>query len=336
MITKATVMHDDVFFKSNSGNAKKAVGKIMQTNVSNKILLGATQGIGNAILTTPLIQALVSLKLQVDIITDGFVRGAESIFKGMPDVRLIRETDIDPDDKYLLGLQTLWPYPGLERYVSQVRIAGNFFDMWKDELLVHEVEVNMSLAYSLKYDGEIPPLYCNSEAVTVEKDIPRKVIGIHVCRKYTHQFYANRRLYNPILIAAALYAEGFDVAILGHSDAITPEVKEAYPNLNFFDGLSLPHTAGIIKQLDCMINEDSGIMHVTAAMDTPQVTVFGPTSWVKNRAYSDKAMLVRKDVDCLTCQYTERQGNCFANICMDVSPSYIVKCVKELLEKFPK
>ncbi|MCP3967230.1 MAG: glycosyltransferase family 9 protein [Lentisphaerae bacterium] len=335
MITKAAQMHEDVIIKQTSVNAKKACRHIMQVNTSNKVLLGATQGIGNAILTTPLIQALGSLKLKVDILKGGFIRGAEKIFEGMPNVKLLDEDEIE-GRIYLLGLQTIWPYPGLEKFVAQLRIAGNIFDMWKAGIPAHEVDVNMSLAYSLKYEGEIPPLYCHYEPVELPTGANKKIIGIHVCRKYSHQFYANRKLVNPYFIAEALHEEGFEVVMFGHKDSITDGYKQKYPDFNYFDELTLPQVAGLVKELDCVINEDSGIMHVTAAMDTPQVTIFGPTSWMKNRAWSDKAMLVRKDIDCLTCQYTERQSNCYSNICMDVSPSHILKCTKDLLAKFPK
>jgi ADP-heptose:LPS heptosyltransferase len=336
MITRANEMQESAILKSNSKVARQACQKIMQVNNSNRVLLGMTQGIGNAILVTPLIQALTSMKLEVDIINDGLIRGAEKVLVGLPNVRVIKEEAIDPKANYLLGLQTLWPYQGLEKYVSQVRIAGNIHEMWKDNIPAHEVEVNMSLAYSLKFEGEIPPLYCYSDPVKIERDGDRKIIGIHICKRYSHQFYANRRLYNPLLIAEAIHDAGHDVIIVGHEGCVTDEEKDKYPYFGFHDGLNLTQTAGLIKELDCMVNEDSGIMHVTAAVDTPQVTIFGPTSWVKNRAYSDKAMLVRRAVACITCQYTERQNNCFTNICMDVTPSYVLECVNKLLEQFPK
>jgi ADP-heptose:LPS heptosyltransferase len=322
MITRANEMQEPVTLVSSSKTAKQACRKIMQVNNSNRVLLGMTQGIGNAILVTPLIQALTSMKLEVDIIKDGLIRGAEHILKGLPNVRVVKEEAINSKDNYLLGLQTLWPYQGLDKYVSQVRIAGNIHEMWKDDIPAHEAEVNMSLAYSLKFEGEIPPLHCYSDPVRIERDGDRKVVGIHICKRYTHQFFANRRLHDPLLIAEAIHEAGHDVVIVGHEGCVTDKEKDKYPYLGFHDGLDLTQTAGLIKELDCMV--------------TPQVTIFGPTSWVKNRAYSSKAMLVRRDVDCITCQYTERQNNCFTNICMDVTPSYVLECVNKLLEQFPK
>ena len=103
------------------------------------------------------------------------------------------------------------------------------------------------------------------------------------------------------------------------------------------DGLELEQTAGLIKELDCMINEDGGIMHVTAAMDIPQLILFGPTSNMKNRAWSEKAALIKQgNLSCLPCQFTPRESTCTRNICMDIDPKYIVSQVKMLIEKFPK
>ncbi|KKK77296.1 hypothetical protein LCGC14_2855010, partial [marine sediment metagenome] len=108
------------------------------------------------------------------------------------------------------------------------------------------------------------------------------------------------------------------------------------PKTAFMIGMELPDTAGIIKDLDCMINEDSGIMHVTAAMDTPQVAIFGPTSDIKNRPWNNKAAVIKQGLPCQPCQYTPKQTTCTRNVCMDISPELIVEEVKMLIEKFPK
>ena len=85
-----------------------------------------------------------------------------------------------------------------------------------------------------------------------------------------------------------------------------------------------------------MVNEDSGIMHVTAAMNTPQVALFGPTSTTKNSPWNKKAVILQRELPCQPCQYTERANNCSKNICMEIDHDYVVKRVQEQIKLFPR
>ena len=321
----------------NSTNSKQACRLVKQINCSNKVLLGVTQGIGNVIMATPLIKALVSLNLDVHILEGGFNGEAEKVLHDMPGVKILHE-DFAPDHKYLLGLQTVWPRIGVEKYCAQVRSAGNILKAWEQGIFAHEVDMNMSLAYSLQYEGEVPSLYCKNVNVNGLPGISKgsKSVGIHICRKYNHQFYANRGLKDPLRLGEKLLEAGYRVAIFGHKDCVTLEDKQKYTDFSICDGWELPETAGAIKNVDCMINEDSGIMHVTAAMDTPQVALFGPTSDIKNRPWSTKAVVVKQKIPCQPCQYTPKQNECTRNVCMDISHAFIARQVELLIDKFPK
>lgn len=326
-----------VFPDLSSKISKQACKHIVQINISSSILLGITQGIGNVIMATPLIKALASMNLTIDVLEGGFNTNAEKVLIDMMDVEIVTEEQAKKRI-YLLGLQTVWPRVGIEKYCAQVRNTGNILKAWKDGIFAHEVEMNMALAYSLNYQGEVPSLYCKynkvMEAPTIIKR--KKYVGIHVCRKYNHQFYANRALSKPLEIGDKLFNEGYKVVIFGHKDCVTTEDKEKHHYFSFCDGWELPDTAGAIKNMDCMINEDSGIMHVTAAMDTPQIAIFGPTSDIKNRPWSKKAGVIKQGLPCQPCQYTQKQTVCTRNVCMDISPEFIVKQVKMLIAKFPK
>ncbi|GAI27731.1 unnamed protein product, partial [marine sediment metagenome] len=192
------------FTEINSTNAKKACKYILQYNIADTVLLGATQGIGNVILATPLIKALTDMNLTVDLLNYGFNPGADEVLEDMMNVRLVSAEEA-ADTSYLLGLQSVWPHCDVEKFVPQVRLCGNLQNIWKEGLPVHEVELNMSLAYSLNYKNEIPPLYCKYNLVNNEiMKGERKTVGIHVCNRYHHQFYANRALHGPVLIAREL------------------------------------------------------------------------------------------------------------------------------------
>ncbi len=323
---------NDVVLYTDGLLAKKACKHVSQLNTSNKVLLGVTQGIGNAILTTPLIKALTSMNMKVDILSEGLIRGAEKIFEGMDNVKVLKEDEI-AGRIYLLGLQTMWPYVGLEFKVAQLRFAPDIHKLWKDNIPAHEVEVNMALAYSLKYTDSIPSLYCHYNQKN--KHSEKTYVGIHICRQYNHQFHANRQLRNPLELGIKLHEKGYTVIIFGHKGAVTEEQKQRYPEFAYVLGNDLSDVAGYIREIDCMVNEDSGIMHVTAAMDTPQIAIFGPTSHVKNKPWSDKAWLVRRDkMECQPCQYKQWANDCYKNECMDFGHDYITKQVELILDKY--
>ena len=322
------------FTDFNTDNAKKACKHVTQCNIADTVLLGATQGIGNVILVTPLIKALTDMNLTVDLLNYGFNTGASEVLEDMANVRLVTQEEAK-DTSYLLGLQSVWPHVDVEKYVPQVRFCGNIQSVWKSGLPAHEVELNMSLAYSLRYDKEIPPLYCKYNVVPKREPEDRKYVGIHVCSRYHHQFFANRALFEPIEIARELEKQGFKPVIFGLEGV--EGNHEAWPATTMFmTGMKLADTAGAIKQMDCMINEDSGIMHVTAAMDVRQVAIFGPTSPVKNRPWNKKAVVINKEIECQPCQYGPKVSTCYKNECMTISPHYIVDWVKKLLERFPE
>jgi len=312
--------------------SKQACKAVTQINTSNKILLGMTQGIGNAILTTPLVQALTSMNMKVDILKEGLIRGAEQIFEGMDNVKVLTLEDIK-DRIYLLGLQTIWPYRGLENHVAQLRFAPQPMDCWKQGIKAHEVECNMSLAYSLKYTGDIPSLYCHSsDDYVFDGWEGRGNIGIHVCRTYNHQFHANRQLRDSAGLGKALLDKGYRVFIIGQENAVPKEERDNNPGFVYALGMPLPEVASLIKEIDLMINEDSGIMHVTAAMDTPQIALFGPTSNIKNAPWSDRAFVARRnDMFCAPCQYTDKASECYNNECMNIDQEYILGVVDDMI-----
>ena len=59
----------------------------------------------------------------------------------------------------------------------------------------------------------------------------------------------------------------------------------------------LPVVPAILERYALFITNDSGLMHVAAALDIPIVAIFGPTDWQRTAPYSQKAILIRKELD---------------------------------------
>ena len=71
-------------------------------------------------------------------------------------------------------------------------------------------------------------------------------------------------------------------------------------------------------------------------MDVRQVAVFGPTSPVKNRPWSKKAVVLSRGIECQPCQYGPKATTCYKNECMEITAKTIVENVKKMIERFPE
>lgn len=68
---------------------------------------------------------------------------------------------------------------------------------------------------------------------------------------------------------------------------------------------SLEELAGVLAQLRLLLTNDSGPMHLAAALGTPLVAVFGPTDWRETAPWGGRSALVREPVECAPCGLRE-------------------------------
>jgi heptosyltransferase-2 len=68
---------------------------------------------------------------------------------------------------------------------------------------------------------------------------------------------------------------------------------------------TLPELVGVLARLRTLVTNDSGPMHLAAALGVPVVAVFGPTDWRETHPVGDRHRLVREDVHCSPCRLRE-------------------------------
>jgi heptosyltransferase-2 len=108
------------------------------------------------------------------------------------------------------------------------------------------------------------------------------------------------------LLARRLQAR---VAILG-SEAERPAgeaiAKQVQAPVRVLCGeTSLPDLVGVLSRLRLLLTNDSGPMHIAAALGVPQVAVFGSTDWRETAPFSEQARVVREPVECAPCLLRE-------------------------------
>ena len=69
--------------------------------------------------------------------------------------------------------------------------------------------------------------------------------------------------------------------------------------------LPLGQFIALVERMDVFISNDSGAMHIAAALNRPQIAIFGATDWKATAPRSDRAIVLRHPVDCAPCMLRE-------------------------------
>ena len=86
------------------------------------------------------------------------------------------------------------------------------------------------------------------------------------------------------------------------------------PAIPFAGNLQIRQLAACIEQCDLFLTNDTGPMHIAAAVGTPTVSLFGPGNHIRFQPLGTTHQTVRYDVPCSPCkQFTDK---CKDNICM--------------------
>lgn len=111
----------------------------------------------------------------------------------------------------------------------------------------------------------------------------------------------------------------------GSQTRMADELMEAIPDpriLNLVGRTSLPQLVGILHQAQVAVGPDSGPGHISAAVGTPYVTLFGPTDPVRVAPHGMLDLSVRADIGCAPCMRRTCPG--LNKICMRlISPDEV-------------
>jgi heptosyltransferase-1 len=136
-------------------------------------------------------------------------------------------------------------------------------------------------------------------------------------------------------VAKHFIDEGWAVVLggSGKDRARCEEVAAACPGVLDLSGKTkLSEMAALIKRARMCVTNDSGPMHLAAAMGTPLVCIFGPTDPLWVGPWGQPKAVVRLGLPCSPC-YLRRIRDCpFDHRCMkDVTPEQVIARVEELL-----
>jgi heptosyltransferase-2 len=182
----------------------------------------------------------------------------------------------------------------------------------------HEVEYYIELIRSFGITGSKaePQLFLSTEEESEAANLMEKhgirhddfVIGVNPGATYgsAKRWYPDRFAEVARILAADWSAK---VVIFGGPDEIDIAADIALrldgKILNVAGKTTVRELMSLIKRCNFFITNDSGPMHIAAALQVPMVAIFGSTDHATTSPFTDKAVIVRKDTDCAPCKLRE-------------------------------
>lgn len=124
------------------------------------------------------------------------------------------------------------------------------------------------------------------------------------------------------------YLEGVNVCSIGAKEEYIEGTEDR-------TGLSLQESLGLIKNARLFVGNDSGLYHAANALEIDNIVIFTATSTIKNfdeRFHKYSTIITRDDLECRPCQKTRRwQKDCKDWKCRDISPETVLHGIKQVI-----
>jgi ADP-heptose:LPS heptosyltransferase len=293
-----------------------------------RILLGMDEGIGNMVMLTPTIHALAQLFPQAKIDVIGR-RPALDVLEGWDLVNRLIDEKSQAEKKYDLVLLTAWNGT-LRKPLKNIEYKYEPLVLSPIQHHIHEATQHFALARLLGFEGPVPKTYCAYGEYPL-KTQQRTKVALADTSKPEKQWDKKRWSHYQDL-AMELLNQGHDVILLGSKDD-AKRYNQPWPEgvIDLQGKMTVLETASVMKQVDLVVSNDSGLAHMAAALEIPTLCLWGPTSLVKNKPLGPKVYIMNKVVPCSPCQNTPQWMSCQNNVCLsEISPQEVSHRIAEL------
>ena len=127
------------------------------------------------------------------------------------------------------------------------------------------------------------------------------------------------------------------IVLLGSSAELplVENMKFSGSTINLIGKTDLLQLGALLEMCDVCLTCDSGPMHIAAAVGTPTVSLFGPTSPVRHRPYGKGHRIIEKPVECRpcynrTCNRKDTRFLCMKEITVTEVTETLVKTLSEI------
>lgn len=237
---------------------------------------------------------------------------------------------------------------------ASIRIGGRFG--WRGRLYTHPVQINErvnAVEFHLKYLEPLgisenyrrPRIYLhdyeiNEARLTLEKTglkMDEPLVGFHIGATWPAKVWGP---HNFAELARCVVSElnGHVIITYGPGDLnYLLEFKNAVKvPVTIIEPISLRKLAGIIANCNLFVSNDAGPMHISAAVGTPTIGIFGPGEediWFPY-AEKDGNFAIRKDVPCHPCHldYCNLKGDEYMRCMRLINPGDVFEKIKLSLD----
>lgn len=116
--------------------------------------------------------------------------------------------------------------------------------------------------------------------------------------------------------------------------ALAEALPTSLPIINLIGKTSILQLGALLERCEVCLTCDSGPMHIAAAVGTPTVALFGPTSPVRHKPYGTGHTIIEKPVECRPCYKRTCHHQAAPHLCMtEISTAEIVKALETKLHQ---
>ena len=214
----------------------------------------------------------------------------------------------------------IFPEAGNNHIITRNLSALNIFDI--------KISENPSLDLSISRETEI-----KAADILKSKELSTEFCVVHPISRREVKLWKKE---NFIKLIDVLESKGIKVLLCSGPDSseinyvnYLEDNSNSRP-INIGGQTSLIEMAAIIKKADFFIGLDSVASHIAAAVDTPSITLFGPTSAINWRPWSRKSKVICRDGGEEFCEDHGHKEGKFKKCLCYISPQRVIEELGDL------
>jgi len=293
--------------------------------VRPEALVAAGGGLGDIVMTSPVISAAFQLGYTVDVLIKSDIAASAELLAPWTIIRDIYINVPPEGKKYDVVIRAWWHRDieldsGPEVMADPVSLREN-----------HEIVANMGAVRKLGFVGPTPPTYIPVVGSCTKYNLPQRYValGVGYSGKVGRKFWARKAW--PHWKDFVMMEKDMAFVALGSVIDRNDGLGVESPNVVDLVGkTSLSDAVSILNGADFVVTLDNGLGHVAAALGKPVFVLFGATSEIKSRPLGREVTVVSLDIPCRPCQMTSAWGRCKEWRCMsEMSPEFVWNIIKE-------
>ena len=293
----------------------------VKRDLSIAFCLGDGCGVGNFVQALPAIQALYESGNSVDLFVSSFLYSdMTELVEGQPYIRSIYENNYEGNQSnYDVCIVSFLSDHRVAKAKKYLQLKTN----WKKR---SEYEQYCWAA------GKLGIKEFKAPGVNLSiRDFHLKPFNILIHAGCAQREYWERKKWLKYkALIDLLLKNNFTVYCCGKKDEIVD-----HPGISPFTDMPLTETAALINQCDLFLSNDSGLMHIAAALRKKQVAIFTATDHRKSGPYyNPHARIITPKLQCYPCQENnEMWDNCTDWRCRElISEDYVYGEIRKVMD----